>query len=88
MEHIRWCRYHYYNGWKYAPAKEVPVKGDPVKKVLKKKDPINRTHSLLVDFDDLSPEDKKKDSIFSDTIRKILDTEAERIYGDSAKTVK
>ncbi|MBO4416206.1 MAG: hypothetical protein J5824_09550 [Lachnospiraceae bacterium] len=72
MEHIRWCRYHYYNGWSYA---EGP------------KDPVKKTHSALVEFEKLSDETQDKDYFFSEQIRKKLDDEAERIYKESAAIV-
>ncbi len=50
MEHIRWCRYHFINHWKYG---ETPNG---------KKDPVNRIHPCLVPFGELSDTDKKKDA--------------------------
>ena len=47
MEHIRWCRYHYLNHWKYAQ--------------IKKKDVENKLHQCLIPFAELSDIDKKKD---------------------------
>ncbi|MBQ1192501.1 MAG: hypothetical protein IIX45_00020 [Lachnospiraceae bacterium] len=45
LEHIRWCRFHYINHWKYGKTKNVKEK----------------THHCLVDFNYLSKEDKMKD---------------------------
>ena len=45
IEHIRWCRYHYLNGWRYAPERNDAL----------------RLHPCLVPFGELSPEEKQKD---------------------------
>lgn len=45
LEHIRWCRYHYLNNWKYGPQR----------------DDTNRIHNLLVPFSELSEEERRKD---------------------------
>lgn len=50
LEHIRWCRYHYLNNWRYG----IPNNG-------KNKDPQNRIHSLLVAYDQLAEPEKEKD---------------------------
>ncbi|MBQ8148179.1 MAG: hypothetical protein IJ040_05245 [Lachnospiraceae bacterium] len=50
LEHIRWCRYHYLNNWKYG----VPSDG-------KAKDARYKIHSNLVPFEELSEEDQSKD---------------------------
>lgn len=50
LEHIRWCRYHYLNNWKYG----MPTNG-------KAKDPQNRIHSCLVPYGNLSEAEKEKD---------------------------
>lgn len=50
LEHIRWCRYHYLNNWRFG----LPENG-------KAKDPTRRQHSLLVPYDALSEADKEKD---------------------------
>ena len=57
MEHIRWCRYHYYNRWSYA----------------KERDNANRKHHLLVPFDELPQSEKEKDGIYDDTLRKEIE---------------
>jgi hypothetical protein len=54
MEHIRWCRYHYYNHWTYK-------EGD--------KDKENRTHKDLVPFDELSTGEKSKDGFYSKAVQ-------------------
>ena len=46
LEHIRWCRYHYLNNWKYG----------------KEKDPQKRLHNCLIPFSELSPEEQLKDT--------------------------
>ncbi len=50
LEHIRWCRYHYLNNWKYG----VPKDG-------KAKDPQQRIHTLLVPNSDLNEAEQEKD---------------------------
>lgn len=50
LEHIRWCRYHYLNNWKYG----VPKDG-------KSKDRKMQIHINLVPYEMLSEEDKEKD---------------------------
>lgn len=45
LEHIRWCRYHYLNNWKYG----------------KEKDNAKRLHHDLVPFGELSEDERKKD---------------------------
>lgn len=46
LEHMRWCRYHYLNNWRYAPVT----------------DKAKRLHNCLVPFADLSEEEKRKDT--------------------------
>lgn len=50
LEHIRWCRFHYLNYWKFG----IPQNG-------KTKDEKNKIHSCLRQFNDLSENDKNKD---------------------------
>lgn len=50
LEHIRWCRYHYLNNWKYG----VPANG-------KAKDPVQKIHTDLIPFAQLDDDDKSKD---------------------------
>ncbi|MCH5209238.1 MAG: hypothetical protein J1F04_10150 [Oscillospiraceae bacterium] len=45
LEHIRWCRYHYINNWKYAPET----------------DKSRRLHNCLIPFSELREEEKLKD---------------------------
>lgn len=45
LEHIRWCRYHYINNWKYGE-----VRNDS-----------ERIHNCLIPFSELSEEEKLKD---------------------------
>lgn len=50
LEHIRWCRYHYLNNWRYGhPENE------------KAKDPARRLHTLLIPYAELSEAEKEKD---------------------------
>ena len=49
LEHIRWCRYHYLNNWKYGK----PEKGT--------KDKAKRIHADLVPYSSLSESEKDKD---------------------------
>ncbi len=50
LEHIRWCRYHVLNNWKYG----IPENG-------KNKDAVKRIHSLLIPYSQLSEAEKDKD---------------------------
>lgn len=50
LEHIRWCRYHYLNNWRYG----IPANG-------KNKDKKARLHEDLVPYRTLSEADKEKD---------------------------
>lgn len=50
LEHIRWCRYHYLNNWKYG----IPVDG-------KSKDNAHRIHKDLIPYQDLTEDEKEKD---------------------------
>lgn len=50
LEHIRWCRYHYLNNWRYG----VPDSG-------KSKDPVNRIHRDLIPYEQLADDEKEKD---------------------------
>lgn len=50
LEHIRWCRYHYLNNWSYG----IPADG-------KNKDKLQRIHTDLIPYQELSEEDKEKD---------------------------
>lgn len=47
LEHIRWCRYHYLNNWKWAD--------------ISRKDAAHRLHPLLVPYEELSEAEKQKD---------------------------
>lgn len=58
MEHIRWCRYHYLNHWKYGET----VDG--------RKDAEKRIHPCLVPFENLSDADKLIDT---DNIKILLE---------------
>ena len=50
LEHMRWCRYHWLNNWRYG----VPEDG-------KTKDPEKRIHSALIPYGDLTEAEKEKD---------------------------
>ena len=45
IEHARWCRFHYLNGWRYGAVR----------------DNQKRLHPMLVPFDQLSPAEQEKD---------------------------
>ena len=47
LEHNRWMRYHYFNGWNYA---DIPAK-----------DKNKKLHPMLVPYDDLDEKEKRKD---------------------------
>ena len=50
LEHIRWCRYHYLNNWRYG----IPENG-------RVKDPQKRIHKLLIPNDQLDEVEQEKD---------------------------
>lgn len=50
LEHIRWCRYHYLNNWKYG----IPDHG-------KNKDKRLRIHKDLIPYEELTDIEKEKD---------------------------
>lgn len=50
LEHIRWCRYHFLNCWKYG----IPENG-------KNKDMEKRIHKCLLPYGELPEEEKEKD---------------------------
>ena len=50
LEHIRWCRYHWLNNWRFG----TPENG-------KRKDPERRIHADLVPYESLSEAEKEKD---------------------------
>ena len=45
IEHARWCRFHYLNGWRYAESRDNQM----------------RLHPMLLPFDRLSAEEQAKD---------------------------
>ncbi len=59
LEHMRWCRYHWLNNWRYG----IPADG-------KAKDPARRIHADLIPYDRLTEAEKEKDR---STIRVLLD---------------
>ena len=50
LEHIRWCRYHFLNNWRFGR----PENG-------KRKDAVNRVHVDLVPYEALTEEEKELD---------------------------
>ena len=50
LEHMRWCRYHWLNNWRWG----IPADGG-------RKDPAGRLHRDLVPYRDLTEEEKEKD---------------------------
>ena len=52
LEHVRWCRFHYMNGWK------TTARGSDGKRM---KDKARRLHSDLINFADLPVEQQTKD---------------------------
>lgn len=64
LEHIRWCRYHYLNNWKYG----IPENG-------KAKDPRNRIHSLLVPNNQLIEAEQEKDRENVRLLRELQEAE-------------
>lgn len=57
LEHIRWCRFHYYNNWSYGV----------------KRDDKRKKHNLLIDYELMPLEQKKKDGIYSKKIQRLID---------------
>ena len=53
LEHIRWCRFHYINHWKYDPVR----------------DDAKRRHHLLIPYADLPQNEKEKDGIWDDVLK-------------------
>ena len=47
LEHVRWCRYHFYNRWRHAAER----------------DNARRCHPDLIPYDELTPEAQQKDEI-------------------------
>ena len=60
LEHIRWCRYHYLNNWRWG----APENG-------KRKDMERRIHADLVPYQELTDSEKEKDR---ENIRILLAT--------------
>ena len=59
MEHIRWCRYHYLNHWKYGETEDG------------KKDEAKKIHPCLKPFGALDPATRLKDKDGIDTLLKL-----------------
>jgi len=60
LEHMRWCRFHYLNNWKYGELSDG-----------KTKDNEKRIHTCLVPYDKLSDAEKKKDT---DNVKVLLES--------------
>ncbi len=61
LEHLRWCRFHFYNHWTYDPE---------LRDQEKKKDTDRKKHGLLTM--DIPPEELPKDLVYNDFIREEL----------------
>ncbi|MBQ6528707.1 MAG: hypothetical protein IJI38_09290 [Clostridia bacterium] len=57
IEHMRWCRFHKINHWKYA----------------KQRDNEKRLHHLLIPYHELSEREKEKDGIYDATMKREID---------------
>jgi hypothetical protein len=55
--HENWCREKFDDGWEYG----------------EKKDPLKKLHPCLVPFDELPPEQQKKDRIFRSLVHLLKD---------------
>lgn len=53
LEHTRWCRFHFMNGWEHASKDSLNGK---------RKDEVRRLHSDLVKFDDLRDPNEKAEA--------------------------
>lgn len=58
IEHVRWCRFHFFNRWKCGGEK---------------KDAERRLHPLLVPFKDLPDSEKKKDNVTDPVIKEKIE---------------
>ena len=63
LEHIRWCRYHYLNNWKYGR----PENG-------KNKDMHCRIHTMLIPYEKMDEQEKEKDR---ENVRILFQLDAE-----------
>lgn len=50
LEHIRWCRYHYLQNWRWSQPEDG-----------RRKDPVRRLHADLVPYGQLTETEKEKD---------------------------
>ena len=58
LEHVRWCRFHFYNRWKQGGEK---------------KDAAKKLHPMLVPFDKLPESEKRKDNVTDPVIREEIE---------------
>ena len=58
LEHVRWCRFHFYNRWKQGGEK---------------KDATKKLHPMLVPFDKLPESEKRKDNVTDPVIREEIE---------------
>ncbi len=56
LEHIRWCRFHYFNHWKYGEKKDSELK----------------THPLLVPYKEIDKSNHTKDDLYSEIVKSEL----------------
>lgn len=56
IEHTRWARYYFYNGWSYAPVR----------------DNVHKKHHLLIPFEELSDNENSKDGIHNHAIEREI----------------
>lgn len=64
LEHIRWCRYHFLNGWKYVEGQH---------------DKRNKIHRDLIPYAKLPSHEQRKDEIFNLELKKIIEEELKKI---------
>lgn len=57
LEHIRWCRFHYINHWKYDSVR----------------DNAKRHHHLLIPYADLPQKEKEKDGIWDAVLKEEIE---------------
>lgn len=60
-QHEEWCRFKVADGWTFGDVKDAAAK----------------THPCLVDYDDLPPEQKRKDDVYIGVVRAFVAAMAE-----------